>query len=171
MWGDTSLWFWFSFPGWLVMWSIFSCICWQVLPCVCVCVLVVQLCPTLCDPMNCNPPDSSVHGIFQAKILEWGAIPFSRGLSWHRDPTQDSCIAGWFLIVWVILSKPPNVYSGPWSIFVFDWIICFLSCMNFFCIFYTYSFYLMYHCQISSPIQCVALVLLMVSFAVQIYLV
>ena len=38
---------------------------------------VAQLCPTLSDPMDCSPPDSSVHGIFQARVLEWGAIAFS----------------------------------------------------------------------------------------------
>ena len=38
---------------------------------------VSQLCPTLCNPMNCSPPGSSVHGIFQAKILEWVAFAFS----------------------------------------------------------------------------------------------
>ena len=37
----------------------------------------LQLCPTLCDPMDCSPPGSSVHGIFQARVLEWGAIAFS----------------------------------------------------------------------------------------------
>ena len=37
----------------------------------------LQLCPTLSDPMDCSPPDSSVHGIFQARVLEWGAIAFS----------------------------------------------------------------------------------------------
>ena len=36
-----------------------------------------QSCPTLCDPMDCSPPGSSVHGIFQARVLEWGAIAFS----------------------------------------------------------------------------------------------
>ena len=41
------------------------------------CVFVAQLCPTLCDPMNCSLPGSSVHGILQARILEWVAIPFS----------------------------------------------------------------------------------------------
>ena len=40
---------------------------------------VAQSCPTLCDPMDCSPPGSSVHGIFQAKVLEWGAIAFSPG--------------------------------------------------------------------------------------------
>ena len=39
---------------------------------------VAQLCPTLCDPMDCSLPGSSVHGIFQARVLEWGAIAFSR---------------------------------------------------------------------------------------------
>ena len=37
----------------------------------------LQSCPTLCNPMDCSPPDSSVHGIFQARVLEWGAIAFS----------------------------------------------------------------------------------------------
>ena len=46
----------------------------------CVCVSVAQSCPTLCDPMGCSPPGSSVHGILQARILEWVAIPFSRDL-------------------------------------------------------------------------------------------
>ena len=45
--------------------------------CVCVC-LVAQLCPTLCDPMGCNPPGTSVHGILQDRILEWVAMPSSR---------------------------------------------------------------------------------------------
>ena len=44
-------------------------------------MLVAQLCPTLCDPMDCSPPGSSVHGIVQARTLEWVATPFSRGSS------------------------------------------------------------------------------------------
>ena len=55
---------------------------------------VAQLCPTLCDPMDCNLPGSSVHGIFQARVLEWVAISFSRGSFWLRDWTQVSHIAG-----------------------------------------------------------------------------
>ena len=42
-------------------------------------VFVTQLCPTLCDPTNCSPPGSSIHGILHARILEWIAIPFPRG--------------------------------------------------------------------------------------------
>ena len=60
---------------------------------VCVCE-VAQSCPTLWDPMGCSPSSSSVHGILQARILEWVAISFSRGSSPPRDRTQVSCIAG-----------------------------------------------------------------------------
>ena len=66
----------------------------------CVCVLVIQLCQTLCDPMDCSPPDSSVHGILQVRILEKVAIPFSRGSTWPRDETQVSCIAGRLFTIW-----------------------------------------------------------------------
>ena len=57
-------------------------------------VLVAQSCPTLCDPMDCSLPGSSVPGILQARILEGVAIPFSRRSFWPRDWTQVSCIAG-----------------------------------------------------------------------------
>ena len=62
-------------------------------------VSVTQSCPTLCDPMDCSPPGSSVHGILQARILEWVAIPFSRGSSWTRDWTWVSFIAGRFFTI------------------------------------------------------------------------
>ena len=48
---------------------------------------------TLCDPRDCSPPGSSVHGILQARILEWVAVSFSRGSSWPRDWTQDSYVS------------------------------------------------------------------------------
>ena len=54
----------------------------------------VQSCPILCGPVDCSPPGSSDHGVFQARILEWVAISFSRGFSPPRDRTQVSCIAG-----------------------------------------------------------------------------
>ena len=60
---------------------------------------VDQLCPTLCDPMDCSLPDSSVHGIFQARVLEWIAISSSRGSSQPRDQTQVSHIAGRFFTI------------------------------------------------------------------------
>ena len=62
-------------------------------------VLVSQSCPTLCDPMDCSSPGLSVHGILQARILEWVAIPFRRGSSRPRDQTQVSCIAGKFFTI------------------------------------------------------------------------
>ena len=46
---------------------------------------LLQSCPTLCNPMDCSPPGSSVHRILQARILEWVALPFSRGSSLPRD--------------------------------------------------------------------------------------
>ena len=55
---------------------------------------VAQLCPTLLDPMDCSLPCSSILGIFQARVLEWVAIFFSRGSSQPRDWNQVSCIAG-----------------------------------------------------------------------------
>ena len=63
-------------------------------------VLVTQSCPILCNPMDCNPPDSSVHVILQARILEWVVIPFSRGSSQPRDWTWVSCIASSFFTIW-----------------------------------------------------------------------
>ena len=64
---------------------------------------VTQLCPTLCNPMDSFPPASPVHGILQARILEWVAIPFSRGSSQPKGQTQVSHIAGKFFTVNLIL--------------------------------------------------------------------
>ena len=63
-------------------------------------VLVTQLCPTLRDPTDCSQPGSSVHGILQARVLEWVAIPFCRGSSQPRGGTQVSYIAGRFFTIW-----------------------------------------------------------------------
>ena len=67
---------------------------------------VAQSCLTLCDPMDCSPPGSSIHGILQARILEWVAISFSRGSSRPRDQTQVSRIAADALT-----SEPPGKQS------------------------------------------------------------
>ena len=66
----------------------------------------LQSCPTLCDPMDCGPPGSSVHGILQARILKWVAISFSRRSSWPRNQTRVSCIAGRFFTNWAGLPNP-----------------------------------------------------------------
>ena len=57
--------------------------------------------PYSCDPMDSSPPGSSVHGVLQARILEWVAISFCKGSSWPRDWTWVSCIAGGFFTIWV----------------------------------------------------------------------
>ena len=66
-----------------LLWHHNVCVWVCVHACVCVEVevLVTQLCPTLWDPMDCSPPGSSVHGILQATVLQWVAIPFSSGSS------------------------------------------------------------------------------------------
>ena len=64
------------------------------------CVHCAQSCPTLCDPMDCSSPGSSVHGIFQVKTLEWVAISSSDGSSWARDWTHVSCIGRLILYHW-----------------------------------------------------------------------
>ena len=61
-----------------------------------ICCLVTK-CVTLCDPMDCSLPDSSVHGIFQARILGWVAISLCKESFWGRDWTHTSCIDGWIL--------------------------------------------------------------------------
>ena len=67
---------------------------------------LLQSCPTLCDPMDWGPPGSSVHGILQTRILEWVAMPCTRGSSQPRDQTHVfcvSCIAGRFFT-----TEPPQ---------------------------------------------------------------
>ena len=68
--------------------------------CECVLCLVTQSCLTLCSPVDCSPPGFSVHGILQARILEWFAMPSSRGSSQPRDQTWVSHIAGGFFTIW-----------------------------------------------------------------------
>ena len=86
-------------------------------------VLVAQSCPTLCTPMDCRLPGSSVHGISQARILELGGISFSRGSSWPRDRTCFSClqvvccIEGRFFTDWATRKAKDHlaqsIYSKP----------------------------------------------------------
>ena len=64
--------------------------------------VVTQLCPTLCNPMDCSPPGSSVHGVLQARILEWIAMPSSKGSSRPRDQTGISYIS----CIWQVDSLP-----------------------------------------------------------------
>ena len=61
--------------------------------CACVHAKSLQSCPTLCDPRECSPPGNSVHGILLVRLLEWVAMPSSRGSSQPRDQTHVSCVS------------------------------------------------------------------------------
>ena len=74
---------------------------------------VAQLCPTFWDPMDCSLPGSSVHGIFQARILEWVAVSFSRRSSWPRDWTPVSWIVGRRFTVWATRKWQPTPVFLP----------------------------------------------------------
>ena len=83
--------------------------------CVCVC-LVTQTCLTLCDPMDCSPPGSSVHGSLQARILKWVVISFSRISSQPADWTHVSslsCTGRQILYCWVVC--PLNTHTNTWG--------------------------------------------------------
>ena len=82
---------------------------------------VAQLCLTLCDPMDCSLPGSSVHGIFQARILEWVAISYSRWSSQPRDRTRVSCTACRLFTFWTTKVKWKSLscvrlFVTPWTI-------------------------------------------------------
>jgi len=125
--GPISFWMWISIFFSIINWKdyLFTFVCFWYLcqrwvDCRCVdlflgsllvymsvfyvsaCVLVTQSCPTLCDPLDCSPPGFSVHGILQARILEWVTIPFARGSSQPRDWTWVSYIVRGFFTIWAI---------------------------------------------------------------------
>ena len=70
------------------------------------CMLVIQLCPTPGDPMDCSPPGSPIPGIFKVRIMEWVAISFSRRPFQPKDQTQVSCTAGIFFTHWATREVP-----------------------------------------------------------------
>ena len=81
-------------------------ICVVIMGSACMHVKSLQPCLILCNPLDYNLPGSSVHGILQARILEWGAIPFSKGSSQPRNRTRVSCIVGTFFTIWAIREAP-----------------------------------------------------------------
>ena len=80
-------WTWVSFTSCIGRWVLTTSATWEVLWAMCVCAKLLQLCLSLCDLMDCSPPDSSVRGILQARILEWVATPSSKGSSQFREWT------------------------------------------------------------------------------------
>ena len=87
----------------------------------------LHLCPTLSDPVDCSPPGSSVHGIFQAGMLEWVAMHSSRGSSWPRDRT---CVSR--LLHWQVGSLPLVPLGKP---------ICAGYCTSIFLSFFSFSYF------------------------------
>ena len=77
---------------------------------------VAQSCPTLHDRMDCNLPGSSVHGIFQARVLEWVAISFSRGYSWPWDQTRVPRVIDRRFTVWATREVPYTQKEEPKSV-------------------------------------------------------
>ena len=106
--------------------------------------LVAQLCPTLCNPKDYSLPGFSVHGILQARILEWVIMPFNRRFSWPREWTWVSCIIGRFSTVWgtreaLLAVEMPDIFISrdrylqipfilitalkSWKLFIICWIL------------------------------------------------
>ena len=81
------------------------------------CCIVTKSWPILCDPMNCSPPGSSIHGISEARILEWVAISFPRGASRPRDGTHISHAVGRSFTA-EPPGKPRSVYM-PLSLYIY----------------------------------------------------
>ena len=100
--------------------------------CCCSCCLVAHSCP--CNPMDCNSPGSSIHGILQARILEWIAISLSRGSSWSRDQTRVSCLAGGFFTT----ESPGKPLPFPLPPLISGWAGCSSSVLLFY----------LYHCTL-----------------------
>ena len=82
------------------------------------CCLVTQLCLSPCNHMDCIVPGSSVHGISQERLLEWVAISSSRGSSWPKDQSCDSCVSWivgrFFTAEWCSVASPDSREREPW---------------------------------------------------------
>ena len=99
---------WVCKPGFLILET--TCVC-------------AQSCLTLCNSVDYSLPGSSVHGIFQARILEWVAIPFSRGSFGHRDQGSNPCLLHWQVnsLAWIHLGSLETIYNlvNKYSLWVF----------------------------------------------------
>ena len=112
-------------------------------------VKVTQSCPTLCDPVDCSLPGSSVNGILQARILKWVAVPFSRRSSQPRDwthvsqlradslpsepPGEPSEQSMWFLQMWLVPSCLCSLLNAPCKVlhFLSSILACWSPCSSF----------------------------------------
>ena len=122
------------------MWFLLLC-CWcymcvSVCVCVCVCVYLLLSCVlVLCKSMDCSLPVSSVHGLLQARILEWAAILFFRVSAWSRDWAWVSCIEGRFFTFWVTRDAPADVSLHQLNPPGFSSLICRLCLLYLSCLF------------------------------------
>ena len=121
---------------------------------------VVQSCLTLCDPMDCSLPGSSIHGIFQARVLEWVASSFSRGFSQPRDWTWISRIVGRHFTVWA--TRDGNQKNVPMTLnFTFKsmcgwmWPFSFTLSTRFYTWWdiWTYLLLLLLSCYVRAPLE------------------
>ena len=108
---------------------------------------VAQSCPTLCDPVDCSPPGSCIHGNLQARILEWVAISFSRGSSRPRDRTQDSCITGRCFNLWATREAHFNLCTAHYLFKQLFMIIAKISALLPFCFIHNDEEYIRSRCQ------------------------
>ena len=115
-------------------------------------MLLAQSCPTLCDSIDCGPPVSSVHWIFQARVLEWVAFSYSRWSSQLTGWTQVSCITGRFFIIWATREAPneDNSWANSFS--------CLINCLVNFYVPFGLEFILMWwelHWCLCLTISCI----------------
>ena len=102
----------------------------------------LQPCLALCNPMDCSSPDSSVHGILQARILEWVTMPSFRGSSRSRDQTKISCV---FCIPGGIFTTEPLQAPILGARLKFVFYLCFYLCMCMYVFMYVYVYWYSLH--------------------------
>ena len=110
------------------------------------CCSVTQSCLTLWNPMDCSPPGSSVHGISQARTLEWVTVFFSRGSLQPRDGTPFSCIGRWVLYDWATREAPHTyIYTYMYVCIYNEWVYTrFFNCHEMCLYIHTYILAYMY---------------------------
>ena len=129
--------------------------------------LIAQSCLTLCDPIDCNLPGSSVHRILQARTLEWVAMPSSRGSSPPRDWTQVSRIADRLLTVWATRKAICIYYKVTITISLVN--IYHHTVKFFFLIMKTFKFYCLSSFQIYITVFLTIVTMLYITFPGLIY--
>ena len=110
---------------------------------------VAQSFLTLCDPMDYSLPGSCICGIFQARILEWDAISFSRKSSQPRDWTQVSCIVGRCFAIWVFAKIQSSVFSTKtvYNIYGLEELHCVYGGFRLLLLFFFFSDLLFFSCH------------------------